>query len=311
MLLGSLLASAVIGSLSPSSEPQRPAGERITAPAPEGGRASGGSPPPPRLEQPATVGERNRPGELGLERLPDGGYRYVDPQRMFTMTVNPDGRAYFADRWRRPSPGNAQHGKLGRRPGASSFIGNPLLGGMAMQGPLEWLIRASGHDLSTNAKMTVLRETSAFRTDMAVAWTRGQVRKRLRELPAELLAVWRDDSIALQRRKEILFERWDECEDRLGLPTAGLPPDAVVEVDRMRREAGDQARRTIEAFVRRHLSDPAVGFSDHELAAFNTRRVSVATFDPHAEPEPSSSPGVAEPEPSQPASKPESREAQD
>lgn len=280
MVLAPWLLTLVVG-WAPPSETRRPPEERITAPPPPGGAPSGGAPPAPRLQETPAPTSRSRPADVGLERLPDGSYRYVDAQRRFTMTVAPDGKAYFADRWRRPSSANSQHGKIGRRPGASSFVSNA--GGFAMQGPLEWLIRASGHDLATSAKMGVLRETEAFRTDLAVAWNRAQIQKRLRELPADLLAVWGDESLSIERRREILFEHWDACEDRLATDTTGIPAEAILSVDRLRRKAGDEARETIEAFVRRELV-AGEAFTPTELDRFNARRVSVSTFDPYAAP---------------------------
>jgi len=165
-----------------------------------------------------------------------------------------------------------------------------------MQGPLEWLLRASGHDLLTGAKMSALRETEAFRTDLAIAWNRGQIQKRLRELPADLLAVSKDESVSLERRREILFEHWDACEDRLTTDTAGVPASAVLSVDRLRRKAGEQARQSIVDFVRRELDDPADAFTEAELIRFNTRRVSVSRFEPYATPA-ASIPAEPEPEP--------------
>ena len=277
MRVASFVVSLALGWV-PPGKTERPPEERITAPPPPGGSPSGGAPPAPRLQETPAPTTRARPGDLGLERLPDGSYRYVDPDRRFTMTVAPDGRAYFADRWRRPSASDAQHGKIGKRPGASSYVSKPM--GMGMQGPLEWLLRASGHDLSTAAKMSALRETEAFRTDLAIAWTRAQIQKRLRELPADLVGVWGDDALTLERRREILFDHWDACEDRLMVETAGIPAEAVMSIDRLRRKAGDEARATILAFIRREQ----VSFSDTELQRLNARRVSVEVFDPAATP---------------------------
>ncbi len=235
----------------------------------------------------------SRAGDLGLDRLPDGSYRYVDPQGNFTLTIAPDGRPYFADRWRRPSSADAQHGKPGRRPGARSFVRKPM--GMGMQGPLEWLLRASGHDLWTSAKMSALRETEAFRTDLAIAWHRAQIRERLEALPAELLAVWHDDALSPAQRREILFEHWDACEDRLVIDARGIPAGAVLTVDRLRRDAGDSARQTILDFIRRELDEPQETFTDAELSRFNARRVSVSAFDPNAEPAPEPEPTAQDP----------------
>ena len=279
MRVAVFLLSLALGSV-PPNETQRPPEERITAPPPPGGSPSGGAPPAPRLQETPAPTTRARPADLGLERLPDGSYRYVDPDRRFTMTVAPDGRAYFADRWRRPSAADSQHGKVGKRPGARSYVSKPM--GMGMQGPLEWLLRASGHDLSTAAKMGALRETEAFRTDLAIAWNRAQIQKRLRELPADLLTVWGDEALPPERRREILFDHWDACEDRLMVDTAGIPSEAVLSVDRLRRKAGDEARDTIEAFVRREN----ITFSEAELKRLNARRVSVERFDPYAPPPP-------------------------
>jgi len=286
-MLVSLILSLALG-WAPPSETQRPPEERITAPPPPGGSPSGGAPPAPRLQETPAPISRARPADLGLERLEDGSYRYVDPDGRFTMTLAPDGRAYFADRWRRPSSADAQNGTIGRRPGARSPARKPM--GMGMQGPLEWLLRASGHDLSTAAKMGALRETEAFRTDLAIAWNRAQVAKRLRELPADLLAVWGDESLSAERRREIVFEHWDACEDRLLLETAGIPAQAVVSVDRLRRQAGEQARDMIESFVQRELSDADEAFTDTELQRFNARRVSVEAFAPYADPDPDPAP---------------------
>jgi hypothetical protein len=239
-------------------------------------------PPPPRLREAPDWADSDRPATLGLRREQDGSYSYVDPGRMFTAQVMPDGRVRFADRWRRPDAGNQQHGKCCGRPPEGVLVAINPFQGVGMRGPLEWIMQATGHDLATGAKMQMLKETRAFRTQLAVAWTRAQVEKRLRELPAELLALWSDDQITEARKREILFERWDECEDRLGVPMEGLPPDAIPDVDEMRRRAADEARAEIEAFIRKHASmrgDDA--FDAKELARYNGRRRSVRRFAPY------------------------------
>jgi hypothetical protein len=271
----------VLALVAPPNETQRPAEERVTSHPPEGGRNSGGV-PPPRVEGKPQFEGSDRPAELGLQRRDDGSYLYVDPGHMFTAQVMPDGRVRFADRWRRP--GNSQHGKVGGRPPEGVLVALNVFAGAPMQGPLEWIMRATGHDLAAGAKMALLKETRGFRTQLAVAWVRAQVAKRLRELPAELLAMWSDDTIDGRRKREILFERWDECEDQLGIEMKGLPPDAIVEVDQMRRRAADNARAVIEEFIRRHA--PRRGrerFDEAELSLYNNRRVSVRSFAPYDE----------------------------
>jgi hypothetical protein len=284
-MLGSVRAVIIAAVLAgaPPNETENSPEERITAPPPEGGKRSGGAPPPPRLRETPDWGDADRPATLGLRREQDGSYSYVDPGRMFTARVMPDGRVRFADRWRRPDAGKAQHGKCCGRPPEGVLVAINPFAGVPMRGPLEWIMQATGHDLAAGAKMAMLKETRAFRTQLAVAWTRAQVEKRLRELPAELLALWSDAELAAARKREILFERWDECEDRLGVPMDGLPADAIPEVDEMRRRAADQARTEIEAFIRKHAPKGSPhALSAPELERYNNRRRSVRRFAPYA-----------------------------
>ena len=272
----------VLALLAPPNETERSPEERVTSHPPEGGRSSGGAPPPPRVRAKPEFEGGDRPAELGLQRREDGSYFYVDPGRMFTAQVMPDGRVRFADRWRRPDPRNSQHGKRRGRPPEGVLVALNPFAGIGMQGPLEWIMRATGHDLAAGAKMALLKETRGFRTQLAVAWTRAQVAKRLRELPAELLAMWSDSSIDDRRKREILFERWDECEDELGVEMDGLPSDAIPELDQMRRRAADNARAVIEEFIRRHAPRRSGSrFDEAELSLYNKRRVSVRRFAPY------------------------------
>jgi hypothetical protein len=280
------LGSASTALAVPPNETRNPPEERVTAPPPVGGRPSGGEPPPPRLRAAPEWSDTSSPANLGLQREADGSYSYVDPGRMFTAQVMPDGRVRFADRWRRPDAANAQHGKCCGRPPEGVLVAINPFGGVGMRGPLEWIMQATGHDLAASAKMQMLKETRGFRTQLAVAWTRAQVEKRLHELPAELLAVWSDTQLDDARKREILFERWDECEDRLGLPTDGLPPDAIPEVDQMRRRAADDARAKIEAFIRKHAPESGErAFDAQELTRYNDRRRSVRRFAPYHDPQ--------------------------
>ncbi len=280
MLAAGLVARSAVAA--PPNDTRSPAEERVTAPPPEGGRPSGGLPPAPRLRTAPEFTDTGSPANLGLRREADGSYSYVDPGRMFTAQVMPDGRVRFADRWRRPDPTDAQHGKCCGKPPEGVLVAINPFSGIGMRGPLEWIMQATGHDLAASAKAAMLKETRGFRTQLAVAWTRAQVEKRLRELPAELLAVWSDGQLSDARKREILFERWDECEDRLGLPTKGLPPDAIPEVDEMRRRAADDARAKIEAFIRKHAPKAGeLAFDAEELARYNDRRKSVRRFAPY------------------------------
>ena len=161
---------------------------------------------------------------------------------------------------------------------------NPF-SGIKMGGPLEWMLRRGGqHDLATSSKVDILDRTETFRTKLAIAWTRTNLAERLRALPGDLERLWDDGSIPAAKRREILFEHWDACEDRLGVNTQGIPTSAVVIVDRERLAAAKKARAAILRFINRRLgSQSKQAFSLAELRAFNARRISVEPFAPYPE----------------------------
>ena len=80
-------------------------------------------------------------------------------------------------------------------------------------------------------------------------------------------ALWIDARWPVAYRRQLLFELWDECLDE-------GPDDLVL--------ASTQARRTIEAFVRKRLPrGSADAFSDGELEQLNVRRESKEAFRPY------------------------------
>jgi hypothetical protein len=249
-------------------------------PAPTGARAT--SERPWLAEQPPGAAESSR-GGLGLTRQRDGSMLYVDPGKRFTAAVNPDGSVRFGNRW-----GRDQHGARMKGSGAAlrSFGPTGIGGvGMAMTGPTEWLLFLAGQEFDAAAKTRFLNQTRDLRIQLAIAFTMQLLQTRLDELSHELLGLWSDASRPIAERRALVFQRWDECDERLtaGLPAGGdLPGEAVSVIDQARLDAADRARRTIEGFIRRQMPRGTPrAYTAAELAEFNRRRVSVETFAPY------------------------------
>ena len=249
--------------------------EQVTAPPQR-------TPPPPRIEQPLEAdAQPSELEQLGLRRMKDGSYLYIDPNARFTARFQPDGQVLFADRWKRPSSGSRQKGKCcGMAPEGVMAL-NPFLG-VPMKGPLEWFLEAYGYDLSTGAKTALLERTRELRTRLAVTWHLRQLERRLKQLEPELLQAWSNEKVALADRKTHLFERWDECDELFEIDPGEIPPDAILKIDEARMATAEEARRRIERFIRRHLpAGTKRAYTKAELAELNARRVSKQAFTPY------------------------------
>lgn len=275
VLAGATIAAVLMGSApapeGPAKPPEPPAENR---PAAEEVPGLGFSPQAaPTLDNPAS--------DLGLIRQDDGGYLYVDPAKRFTAKFEPDGTVQFADRWKRPDRSKGQRGKCCALPAEGFAAVNPLMG-MPMKGPIEWLMAIQGHDPNSIAKNAILEQTFELRVRLAVAHNVELLEQRMRELSPELLALWSDASMSSARKRELLFERWDECDERFSVQPGDVPAEAVSEIDAIRVETAERARRKIEAFIRRHApKGTRHGYRPHELETFNRRRVSQERFSPY------------------------------
>lgn len=221
------------------------------------------------------------PGELGLVRSGDTDFQYVDPGGRFSATFHDDGTVTFADPWNRPDRAHPDRGRIGRR-GYAGVPGLNPLAGIAMTGPTEWIMLAKGIDPSRSAKADLLDRTRALRTQLAIAWSRERIDERLAALDAELLALWADHERTREARRALLFERWDECDERFSVAPPDIPQLAMSEIDRYRLRAASEARTRIVRFVRRHLP-PSSGhrYTKAELDQLNARRVSQDRFAPY------------------------------
>ena len=225
--------------------------------------------------------EADSPEGLGLRPEPDGSYTYVDPGRRFTAKITPDGRVQLADRWRRPSATSSQRGRCCGLPPEGVAGMNPLYG-MPVPGLLELMFRLHGIDPTAAAKSHFLDRTRAFRTRLAIAWHLSNLKTRLADLRGELAAIWHDERHPAAERRRLLFERWDECDERFRLDLSDLPEDAVTVVDQARVDTAEAARDEIEAFIRHHLpAGSKQAYPRRELQSLNARRVSRDPFRPY------------------------------
>ncbi|MEZ4452009.1 MAG: hypothetical protein R3B09_21275 [Nannocystaceae bacterium] len=215
---------------------------------------------------------------LGLVREKDGSYSYVDPYKRFTARFNPDGTVNFADRWRRPDRENAQHGGCCGLP-RGLFGPN----GMSVTGPTEWAIALAGEDRDARVKAELLASTREMRTGMAIAWNLDLLARRLGELERELLAIWARTDMTEAARRELLFRRWDECDEAFKLDGLEIPDEALGPIDKARIDTAEEARTIIERFVRERLpKGSADAYRPAELTRLNAGRLSRRPFDPYA-----------------------------
>jgi hypothetical protein len=258
-------------------EPAQPESPPPKDPAP----ASASPAPPPRLAFDGPMpeigeGERGK-ANLGLRRQSDGSYLYVDPYRRFTAVFNADGTVHFADRWKRPDNRNTQRGKFGGAP-----IGLFTPNGMSVTGPAEWVMALQGIDRDARAKAELLARTREVRIAMAIQFNRELLATRFAALGGELEAIWAEQASPIAARRELLFERWDECDESFAVDAGEVPEEALSEIDRTRIEIAEKARRTIEAFIRASMpKGTAKAYSDRELRELNARRRSRQPFAPY------------------------------
>lgn len=253
----------------------------------DGSRSSGsGGSLRPQLPPPS-MGRGRVVGEVGAEGPPvsvhrdgkprsfeDAGFRtrrngkqvFRDETGRFTATLGADGRVKFKD----------MPVAISRDP----MTGAPK--GLGMPGLAEGLRAASGTELYQQEKKRLLEETFELRLQLAIGFARDKVDRRLKSLYRELMQQWQDDGESEVERRKALFRRWDECEEGLPVTLPGFAGAASSELDDLRRNAGDQARETIEGFIRRHLpAGSPQAYTEEELRRLNASRQSRARFAPY------------------------------
>jgi hypothetical protein len=120
-----------------------------------------------------------------------------------------------------------------------------------------------------------------MRIRLAIENTKQIIEARLDSLEGELLAIWESPETPL-RRRELLFLRWDECDELVNVAPKGVPAEAISEIDAIRVAAADDARRTIERFIRHHAPPRHEhAYARDELRRLNAHRISAQPFSPY------------------------------
>lgn len=192
--------------------------------------------------------------EAGFRKRRSGKMVYRDAKSGFVATLLPDGRLKFRET---VTPGS-------------------------MPGVAEALRVASGQELYQQQKKRLLEQTFELRLRMAVNHASETIDRRLRSLYRELLEQWSRGSTSEAARRAALFDRWDECEEGPAIELRGFEGVTSSELDDKRRDAGRQARQTIERFIRRQLPKGSPqAYTAEELRQLNARRRSRARFAPY------------------------------
>lgn len=232
----------------PVVAPQLPAGSVAVAPRPG---------PAVAMPDPADAEQIRTPAQAGFKRTKDGRLVFNDPDpgASWSAELLPDGRVKFSD-------------DLRKRFDPMAGLPERL---MASRGIRFWIKR----------KQRLLAATRPMRLNMAVDFAEKNIDRQLLRLHRDLLAIWASDKPPRTRRG-LLFDVWDECEESVVVNLGEFTDSEPTKMDALRSAAGVRARRTIIAFVKRHLpKGHKDAYPDAELTALNSRRLSRDRFAPY------------------------------
>jgi hypothetical protein len=198
-----------------------------------------------------------------LRRTSDGGYRWEGTG--FTARIEPDGAVSFSD-----LPG-LRFGGLGPEADPTAFADfRPAPGALPPGSTVdvrfrfditEALERRHGNDPYYADRAWFLEQTEEVRDRLARRHAEEQHRRQLLRLRGRLDALMRDESRPLAARHREVFATWDDFDED---------------------EVGRRARDALIGFVRERWPEgSANAFTDAELDALNTGRVSTERFEPY------------------------------
>jgi len=237
-----------------------------------------GPPPPP---SPLAPPRRRKPARVRSEIVPDGKGAYRGEESVFVARVDRDGSVHFEDK-----PNFHIHLALPSArdlgEGLESWYADPYGRATADERAIEthtvtivgggfdltdWAMRHAGQDPYSYRKAAFLERTRDERAQMSATEERENIRDSLAALPEFLGRVWDYTPWSKAKRRQVLFELWDECAEE------GSP--AVL-------QASKTARATIVAFIRRELPDGhADAYTTEELRTLNATRKSEIPFEPY------------------------------
>ncbi|MEE9382775.1 MAG: hypothetical protein V3V08_05105 [Nannocystaceae bacterium] len=200
---------------------------------------------------------------LGLQPRANGTYDYLQSAGHFSARIHNDGSITFTDQ-------------------TNVKELNPLDGGLRFGGLSDWSSRSETMRHAAE-KRALFRDTRELRRDMALREHRERIEAGLNLLHEDLASVWTRRGRSPGERKEQLFQRWDECSEPDRTVDRDPPTPTGENVAHWRSKAGEQARRTIESFIRQHAPPGSpYAYTDLELEAMNARRESEQRFAPYA-----------------------------
>ncbi|MEM9187950.1 MAG: hypothetical protein AAGF12_02145 [Myxococcota bacterium] len=124
----------------------------------------------------------------------------------------------------------------------------------------EEMMRGAGNDPYRHERAWFMRETREIRERLENESDRRNLNRAIGGLGSRLAQIWSSDAPARTRRRQ-LFELWDDCATD---------------------EAGNRARRVVEAFISRELPRGSPdAYPASELASLNARRQSPVPFAPY------------------------------
>ncbi len=251
----------------------------------------------------------------------DGGYDYRDPKGRFRASIAEDGSVTFKQgvpvesevctglnvcmptgglggylldpsRWiQRPNAnrlGAALHGTVGDPSTAHMSLAPRPDAGMSTFISIGIGARVGRSRLSNRVKAEFLKDTQELRLRMAVKAERHRLIQALARLSHQLESVWQDTNTPPARRRELLFELWDESlgafEFEVDNEASSTGEDDITEsLVSLRSRAAVEARGQILRFIRRRMpagSDDA--YTPSELRRLNKRRRSREPFAPYS-----------------------------
>ena len=132
--------------------------------------------------------------------------------------------------------------------------------------PTEILMRKFGNDPYAANKLRMLDRTRDERYEIGKQYKEHQLAQSAVLAQTNLTYLWTHTTSTVER-KEALFEMWDEC--------AETGTDELI-------AGGTAARKLIVGFIKGRMTG-AAAYTPGELAAFNAKKKSKATFDPYAD----------------------------
>ena len=185
-------------------------------------------------------------GDVGLVPDGKGGYRGTRPG--YRVEIERDGTIHFVDK---PAV-------------ALGAVGIFFLAGVFDL--TDMVMRAAGMDPYAHDKGRVAELTRAMRLEMGDVERPRRMAMALAGLPTDLERLWQRSDLSADRRRELLFQMWDDLAE-------GEGPEGSAAV---------QARAEILRFIARTLpSGSRDAFTAGELARLNARRRSQGTFAPY------------------------------